>query len=182
MTEQDNKTVVCIASGPSLTEDDCQIVKRSGYTTIAVNTSWERARFADYIYAGDLSWWERNHNKIDIEAIKVTCSQRAAARYKMQYHKRYGAYNSGMRAIQYAMHLGASRVLLLGYDCSLKHGVHWHGDHGHKNPSPGKVRLWRGQFRQVADEAKRKGVEIINCSQHTELKCFPTADLLESMV
>jgi len=172
-----NETIVCVASGPSLTVADCALIERSGLKTIAVNTSWERARFADYIYAGDLSWWERNYHKIDIDAIKVTCAQRAAGRYRLLYHRRHGAYNSGMRAIQFAIKLGAKKIILLGYDCSVENGTHWHDDHEHKNPTASKTRIWLGQFRQVADEAKKANVEIINCSRHTALKCFPQGEL-----
>lgn len=52
------------------------------------------------------------------------------------------AFNSGQRAIQLAAHFGAERIILLGYDCSLENGTHWHGNHpdGLKNPDGDCVR------------------------------------------
>lgn len=174
-------TVVCVASGPSLRAGDCALVERAGLPTVAVNSSWRVARFADVIYAGDPTWWSAYAAEIDIPAVRWSCS-RGAARDGCRHHPVSGAYNSGMRAIQFAIWQGASRVLLLGYDCSLERGTHWHGDHQKtKNPDRRKVSLWHGQFQAVAREAKARHVEIINCSRETALKCFPRMELLEAL-
>lgn len=176
------RTVVCIASGPSLSEADCEVVRRSGLPTIAVNTSWQRAPFAAVLYAGDAVWWEENAGKVNIPAERWTCSRLAAKQFDARLHQAYGPYNSGMRAIQFAIDCGASRVILLGYDCSVEKGSHWHGDHaGTKNPDGHKVRLWQQQFSMVAMHAKARGIEILNCSADTALKCFPRADLIGSI-
>lgn len=176
------QTVVCIASGPSLTEADCEMVRRSGLPTVAVNSSWERSRFAEVLYAGDVAWWESHGKQVDIPAERWTCTQQAARRFGVKLHQAYGPYNSGMRAIQFAIDCGAGRVILLGYDCSVANGTHWHGDHeGTKNPDVHKVRAWQQQFAMVALHAKARGVEVLNCSQDTALKCFPRADLHESL-
>ncbi len=165
----------CIASGPSLTASDCELVRRSGIKTVAVNDSWKMARFCDYLYAGDFKWWKVNYNKIDIDAEKWTCSDRAANAYKINYHIAAGPYNSGMRAIQFGISKGFKSIAILGYDCSLKNGVHWHGEHKEptlRNPNESKVKKWHDQFKRVSDNAKKQGVAIYNCSRYTELKCF----------
>ena len=172
------KTVVIIASGPSLTQSDCDLVEASGLTTIAVNTSWKRARFAHVLYAGDLAWWDAYANEIDIDAERWTCTRQAAKKYGINLHTAYGEYNSGMRAIQLAIDKGASRVLLVGYDCSLKEGVHWHGEHDKtKNPNDFRVRKWHRHFATVAVAARRKGVRVVNCSRRTDLRAFERGDL-----
>lgn len=170
----DGKTVCCIASGPSLGASDCEAVGSAGIPAIAVNSSWRLARFASVIYAGDLCWWDAYGAEIDISAERWTCSQRAAHEHGLSLHRAAGGYNSGLRAIQLAIELGAARVLLLGYDCSINSGTHWHGDHiKTKNPDEKLCLLWQRQFAQL----NTLGIEIINCSRETALTCFPRARL-----
>lgn len=178
MVDLNGRAVAIIASGPSLTAEDCAAVERSGLLTIAVNSSWKMARFADAVYAGDACWWDAYGHEVDMPAEKWTCSRQAAARHGIKHHVAYGGYNSGMRAIQFAVERGAARVILLGFDCSIANGLHWHGAHDRtQNPDEGKVKKWRGQFRAVAALAKLRRCEVINCSRHTELTCFPVRDL-----
>lgn len=176
------KTAAVIASGPSLTAEDCALIEATGLPTIAVNSSWQAARFASILYAGDACWWDAYGHEVDIPAEKWTCSRQAAAKHRINHHTACGGYNSGMRAIQFAVERGAKRVILLGFDCSLRHGVHWHGPHERtKNPDAAKVKNWRSQFKPVAALAEIKKCEVINCSRHTELTCFPVRDL-ESVI
>ena len=164
----------CIASGPSLTKEDCELVRLSGIKTVAVNNSWEMAPFCTYLYAGDRKWWAEYHDKITIPAERWTCASTAANIYKLKYHIATGSYNSGMRAIHFGISQGFKHIALLGYDCSLKNGAHWHGPHVSKlrNPNEEKVKRWEEQFKRVADQAVKTGVEVVNCSRYTELKFF----------
>lgn len=81
-------------------------------------------------------------------------------------------FNSGQRAIQLAAHLGAERVILLGYDCTLANGAHWHGRHPATmhNPVPHEVGRWHSDFSSLAGALP--DVEIINASRETALTCF----------
>jgi len=175
------KTVCCIASGPSLTREDCAIVERGCVTTIAVNSSWEMARFAAYIYAGDKGWWVQNGAKIDIPAKRICCDATATIHHGTKTHMAAGSYNSGQMAIRYAYRkLGAQRIILLGYDCSVAKGVHWHGPHARlKNPEASTCLKWVRQFELVAAEAAALKVQILNCSRDTALTCFERRDLLD---
>lgn len=178
----DRATVVVIGSGPSLTAEDCKIVERSLAPTIAVNTSWKMARFADVIYAGDAKWWASYGDEIDTNAECWTCSKQAASRYKIKHHDMHGPYNSGQRAIQLAVQKGAKRVVLLGFDCSLEDGIHWHGPHPlTENPDFQKVRRWRAQFRLAKSMADNAGCEVLNASRKTSLECFPRVDLKQAL-
>jgi hypothetical protein len=84
-----------------------------------------------------------------------------------------GPFNSGQRAIQLAAHLGANRVILLGYDCTLANGTHWHGRHPETmhNPVPREVGRWHTDFSSLVSELH--GIKIINATRHTALTCFP---------
>lgn len=177
-----DKAVVIIASGPSLTKEDCDLVRRSGCPTIAVNSSWKIAPFADVLYAGDACWWDEYGAEVTIPAERWTCSRQAAAKHKIKLHSAYGPYNSGSRAIQFALERGARRVVLLGFDCSVEDGTHWHGDHERtKNPTAEKAASWHRQFAAVALQARVRQAEVINCSRKTVLKAFPTGDLAKAL-
>jgi hypothetical protein len=163
------RTVACIASGPSLHPVDCELIRLSGMPTIAVNNSWQMARFASVIYAGDPGWWDAYGAEIDIDAERWCCMENVAKARGLNWLKSSGAHNSGMRAIELAIEFGAARVVLLGYDCSVEHGQHWHGEHAAtKNPDASRCAMWLTQFAMV----DRKGADIVNCSRDTALKCF----------
>ncbi len=84
--------------------------------------------------------------------------------------------NSGAGAISLACFAGARRVLMLGYDCQRTGGkAHWHGDHPKGLGNAGSINKWPGQFAKL--KAAMAGVEIINCSRETALRCFPRARL-----
>jgi hypothetical protein len=83
--------------------------------------------------------------------------------------------NSGIGSIQLAIKGGASKVILLGYDCKLTQGkTHWHGDHPRGLANARFINKWPQLFAQFARTVK---TEIINCSRETALDCFPIARL-----
>ena len=170
----------CVASGGSLTKADCALVANSGAKILTVNNTWQMFEKSDYIYAGDLKWWMAYHDKIIIPAERWTSSKKAARDYHLNLHTANGPFNSGMRAIQWAIQNGFKSIALLGYDCSLKNGSHWHGNHNFKTASAltqQKINKWKMQFLKVEKQAKSAGVKIYNCSRYTELVCFPRAVL-----
>jgi hypothetical protein len=174
------QTVVVIASGPSLTQADCDLVEQSGLTTVAVNNAWQYARFCDALYAGDLAWWVHYYSAVDIPAEKWTLSQNAAQVFGINRHqsKRVKGYNSGLLAIEMALQFGAAKVLMLGFDASIEDGLHFHGAHpGMGNPNKAGVQRWLGYFEALAKDYNN----IINCSRKTAITCFPRQSLEEAL-
>lgn len=172
------QTVVCIASGPSLTVEDCEAVKRSGLPTIAVNSSWKRAPFAQVIYASDPCWWDSYGAEVDTPAERWCSHENTAKKYGINYHLAFAGNNSGVRAIELAIAFGAQKILLLGYDCSVAAGTHWHGNHTKtNNPDAKKCRTWMRQFAQL----NKKKTDVINCSRATALQCFPVMTLEDAL-
>jgi hypothetical protein len=172
-------TWVCIGSGPSLTQADCDLV--SGMPTIVVNDSWKMA--PGLLYAGDLAWWDKHHASVNREARKCyTRSATAANKYKIELFVGIpGKYNSGQKAIELAAHLGATSILTIGYDCSIARGIHWHGRHeaGLRNPGAPSVVSWHGEFLEMCHKVKLP--PVINCSRYTELACFPKMTLEDAL-
>ncbi|HED3095551.1 TPA: hypothetical protein R4045_001086 [Citrobacter freundii] len=173
------QTFICIASGPSLTKEDCAQACLSGFPIIAVNSSWLAVPECQHIFAADYDWWNNYHDTVSTTAQLWTQSQRASARFGVQIFRPTdsGSFNSGQRAIQLAAHLGAGRVILLGYDCTLANGAHWHGRHPATmhNPVPREVGRWHDDFSSLV--SMLPGVEIINASRHTALTCFTRSSL-----
>lgn len=176
--------VVCIASGPSVTKEDCDLVRRwrdesHGRRVIVVNTTFRAAPWADLLYAMDAKWWTVNAAEVanafegerssttNVSALPVTVIGKTLA-------ATFG--NSGAAAVSIARHAGARRVLLLGYDCQRTGGkVHWHGDHPKGMGNAGGLPRWPAQFAQAARDLTN--VEIVNCSRETALTCWPRGNL-----
>lgn len=136
----EGETVVIIAGGPSLTDDQVEYVRKSGAKVIAINNAYLMAPFADILYACDYKWWKWHDGAKDFEGMKV-CLRYAMATEDLEgewpedeytdvrslaYHKLRGisrepgivnsGRDSGYQAIQLALQLGAARIVLLGYD------------------------------------------------------------------
>lgn len=175
------KTIAICASGPSLKREDCVKLISAGIPTIAINSSWEMIPECTYIYSGDYQWWRHHIQRVPPTPEYWTCSPRACELLKINYFKPdyLSPYNSGQRAILFAAHLGVEQIILLGFDCSLKNGTHWHGDHKETgNPTVDCTHNWKKQFGIVSDHLKDK-VQITNCSRETELSCFRCASIDE---
>jgi len=177
--------IFCIASGPSLTQADCDLIAQSGAKVCCVNNAWQMFNRIDYLYAGDLKWWKAYADQLTISiGEKWTCAKSAAKKFGLNLHKANGPFNSGMRAIQWAIEQGFKSIALLGYDCSIKLGSHFHGDHTFpkaRQLTNQKVRNWHLQFLKVERQACRAGVKVYNCSRYTEMVCFPLMDLEEAL-
>lgn len=176
-----SESVVVIGSGPSLSWQDCETVRQSGLYTIAVNSSWKAARFCDVIYGGDPVWWDAYGHEIDIAARRVCFMRQCSVRHGIECHGGgQSVLNSGMRSVQWAIKEGAKNIILLGFDCSVENGAHWHPDHDKTgNPDKAKAQQWMAHFAMLASEATAAGVEIINASRATVLPYFKRMDLEE---
>lgn len=181
-----NSPCVVLASGPSLGWDeyaDVQAVKDSGLRTIAVNNTWSVVPFCDVIYAGDTIWWKHNARHINIKATRWTCARNAMGLYGCNYRARKikPGYNSGALAIELAANVyHANPIILLGFDGSVKHGVHHHGKHKHTgNPNADRAKKWQQQFKCLS--GRIGDAKVINCSRYTELKLFERMPLSEAL-
>lgn len=184
------RTVVCIASGPSLIEEDAETVRASGHPTIVTNTTFRMCPWADALVAFDCRWWQVHSREVRETFTGRTltfCPKGAAARWGVEttLHREdwidsFG--NSGTAAISLAIATGASRVVMLGYDCQKTGGrTHWHGDHprtlGNAISMPG----WPKLFRKLAAWAEARRVPVMNASRETALTCFPRVTLEDAL-
>ena len=179
------RTVVCIASGPSLTAEDCELVRAFGHPVIVTNTTFRRCPWADVLVGFDARWW-----KVYGAEVQATFPGRKISASPLAL--RYGAEspysdgrpwfdiypNSGCCAAAIAIAGGASRVVLLGYDAGFNVGrKHWHDDHPAELENAASVADWPRLFKILAQRARRSGVHIVNASRRTALECFPRVEL-----
>lgn len=173
---------VCIASGPSLTADDCEVVRGWSDSSparfvVVTNNTFILCPWADYLFAMDNEWWrhygEEVHDKFN------------GAKYSR--HGNYGSIatpvhhgdNSGVGAVLLADYLGADRIFLLGYDCQHTGGrVHWHGNHKKPLGNTQSMPHWRGFFEQARASI---AADVVNITRQTALDVFRRGTLEDEL-
>lgn len=191
------ETVVCVASGPSLTRADVDYV-RGKARVIVVNTSLLLAPWADAFHASDAR--VRQWHAIELMRFQ-------GLKFSMEFLETDSSFtvlknggihglstdpttlrngrNSGYQAVNLAVLLGAARIILLGYDMGLAPDgrKHWHPLHpGHKvNPVEDTTRyaMFRQVFESIVAPLEALGIPVLNCSRHSALTCFPRPALEE---
>ncbi len=193
-------TVICLASGPSLAADDVSYVRGKG-AVIVVNDAVQLAPWADVLYSSDPAWWQRHKWMRDFAGVRVMVDPvRAHKAYKppVEDHgvlvlKNTGkegietspdglrtAINSGGAAINLAVHMGAKRIVLLGYDMGRSHGkTHFH-DSG-PTPSYSAYDVFIRLIGTMAAPLAASGIAVVNCSRLSALTCFPRMPLAEAL-
>ncbi len=190
-----NATVVCIGTGPSLCQADVDQC-RGAARVIAIKNAIDLAPWADALYGCGLDrgqWWARHGDRLAaFGGMRFTLDPAAEkwARVLRQTGPRgierdpsglRTGKNSGAQAINLAVHLGAAKVVLIGYDMApgADGRDHFFGSHPHGQPPP-FVDL-RPMFEAIADDLRALGVAIVNASRQTALACFPRAALHEAL-
>lgn len=158
--------------------EDAEAATRSGAIVIAINSTAYLAPHADIFFAADQGWWQQHIHRLPSGPQRWTASSAAAQEFGLHLLTTTAAWcNSGGAAINLAVEMAARRVILLGYDCSLRDGVHWHGLHATtENPDVQTVTRWHAQFEAVAEKAAAAGTQVYNASRYTELHCFPRVE------
>lgn len=152
------------------------------------------APWADVLYAADRLWWKMNEAAaVAFPGLKVTIEDASPLRRYFRHeavhvlqnsgtsgyedrptHMRTGR-NSGYQAVHLAAKFGATRILLCGFD--MQEGAngraHWFGDHQYRPQFASPYHLFMREFERGAPEFAKRGIEIINCTPGSALKCFP---------
>jgi predicted peroxiredoxin len=174
-------TAACIASGPSLTREDCEAVRAAGLPTIVTNNTWELCPWANAIYAMDRAWWREYLDRVKHEFTGRRISAHRGITGVETIHVRHGQ-TSGQGAIDLAAKWGARRIILLGYDYMHTNGQrHWHGNHkkglGNADKVPGRI----CNVDRLAKQLQNQGIQIINCSRKTAVRCFERMELEKAL-
>lgn len=142
------------------------------------------------LYACDAAWWRTYSGVPAFKGLKLTQDKNVPRQFpdvqRVEVLNRVNdlvfsplgvignAKNSGFQALNCAIHMGAREIGLVGYDCTLMKGVHWHGRHvpGLNNPSQAGVDKWREHLDRQAPALKHVGIKITVASTFSALEAY----------
>ena len=171
---------------------------------IGVNAAYTIGNWMDIIFFGDKSFFLSNEKQLAAyPGMKVSCHEcvnnlewckyvahDTSHRTGISLDQRMVSWNnnSGAAAISLAAHLGAKRIILLGFDMTLDSGKqHWHSlypnsannKQGRQIKTPFERHLLG--FPAIASDAKKLGIEILNANPNSAITCFPKVTVKELM-
>jgi hypothetical protein len=187
------ETVVIIGGGSSLTPADVAF-SRGKARVIAIKEAYQLAPWADALYACDPKWWAFYNGATDFTGLKYALDPQPIAWPGVQVLQNTGTegleleptglrtgFNSGFQAVNLAVHLGAARIVLLGFD--MWHGPdgeqNWFGRHPNHVASPYPIFLHA--FASIVAPLKAAGVDVVNASRFTVLDAFPRVSIDEAL-
>jgi hypothetical protein len=194
------RCVAIIASGPSVKK--AEVAKLRGVMPVlAIKKNVELAPWADIVYGCDHHWWRSVVGLRDFKGLKLAydasiCGSEYGIRKvdipdikcdRLVFDKTGSVGsggNSGFQALNLAAQFGAKRILLLGFDMHGRSGEHWYGRNNWglcSNPTEDNYRRWRAAFEGAAKQLTALGVEVVNVSQYSDLKCFPKMSLDQAL-
>lgn len=125
----------------------------------------------------DAKWWEIYYPEVE----KEFTGERVSSEYKGKVNSMGQVpnfCNSGAAILTLAASRGATKIIMVGYDCQKTNGqAHHHGDHPKGLGNAGSVGKWPDQFKKASAYLQRKGVKVLNASRVTLLTCFERVPL-----
>ena len=182
--EWEGQTAAIFASGPSMTREQAESCR--GLRCIAVNNqSFDCAPWADILWSTDRKWWlqylarvrELPSRKLSVQIGLAGEGVEYLLPSKKPFDDRPGYIstggNSGYAALCLAAKLGAARVLLYGFDMRKVGERSRRHDYPPNLNSAPRFHYWLPRFQELAPELTKRGVEVINCTPGSALRCFP---------
>jgi len=163
---------------------------------IGVNSAFLLGDWIDICFFGDKDWFFDNKPELDKykglvvgcpSVLKIQSFVDLGIKYVEKNDiKEYGISedpskvcwnkNSGAAAISLAFNLGCKRIILLGFDMQITDDKkHWHVQYDQNAPIPFAKHLVG--FGDIASDAERLGIEILNCNPDSAIPNFKKIDL-----
>jgi hypothetical protein len=179
--------VFIIGGGPSLKLVNVQRLEqrepRRQYA-LAVNDSFMLGQWDAMFFADTTFWRLRGDDLRNFAGLKVTTLKRLRGvpgltvvkkdnRFGLTTNRSVLSWNlsSGSTAISLAAHLGAKRIVLLGFD------MRWVPTCEHcKYPKARKYNPYKGFMRShpaIANDARQRGIEIVNATPGSAISHWP---------
>jgi hypothetical protein len=165
-------TWAVLATGPSMSREVAEFV-RGKCRVVAVSDAYRLAPWADALASTDEAWWRAHPDAISFAGSRFTgAPAHRAIRGVERLPGSLSGTNSGLLGCQVAYAMGATRILLCGFDMR---GDHFFGRHPAplQNTTPARFAALRKQFAFWAPH----GVEVINCTPSSALKIYPQMPL-----
>lgn len=186
------ETFAILGTGPSLTADVVDHV-RGKARVIAINAAHELAPWADVMYAADAAYWKHVKGAPAFTGLKYSLAREAAQWPDVRVLRIAGSNGleldptglktgdqSGYQAINLAVHLGASRILLLGYDMRVV-GNRRHFTTNYPSGGSGNYTHWMRHFDTLVKPLEQLSIEVVNCTPNSALKVFPFMPLRDAL-
>lgn len=170
-------TWAVLATGPSMSQSVANAV-RGRCCVVAVSDAYKLAPWANVLVSADKAWWDHNPEALRFPGKKYGAMPEFNAVPGVERFRVSGGTNSGLLGLMVSVHLGATKVLLCGFDMHSP-GEHFFGRHPKplKSTTADRMAAFRRQFMTF----KPKGVEIINCTPGSELKVYPMGRLEDEL-
>lgn len=170
---------------------------------IGVNRAYRIAPWMDLLHANDEEFWLNHPQAVAWPGIKTTgqgtsgiqggeniilikmAPKYTAKPFADPMRPIHAGRDSGYQAIQLAALLGASRVVLMGFDARSvgRYGKHnWHEGYeflGRRKPCD--FEMHKGLHDDLAVVLKAKGVDVLNCSPGSAITAYPMASIEEAL-
>jgi len=189
------ETIYIIGGGHSLKNFNFDSLV--GRKTIAINKAILYHEKADVLYWTDGRFYTWFKNNIDsYKGLKFALKPLNAYTPDIQVLKKgkqYGletdpqilahGFNSGYAAINLAYHLGAARIILLGFDM-CNDGVISHFHDGYPTKPAGE-HIYKDKFlpgfKQLGLDLRAAGVQVMNATSYSRLNVFPKISIEEAL-
>lgn len=196
-----NSTVVIVGGGPSLRGFDFAGIEK--HRSIAVNTAFQLVPKADVLFYADTRWWRWHGAEVKktFKGSRIVTTSSASQAYldpavvRMGRDYRYqdndeplsltpgylSGSDSGYMSINLAVQMGASRIILLGYDMGFDGNIsHWHDDHPIQSKLTDYVDRFAPTYPKLVESLHKRGIEILRCtpSALTMIPEMPWAEAL----
>lgn len=184
------QTAFVICGGSSLRGVDLSPLEHR--KTIAVNSSIFAAPFVDYLLFGDRRWWVHNSTSLPKMRGKIVTNSPTVNQPQLLTMRKVKpppgitderdalvtSYTTTQGALNLAVHLGCTRIVLLGADARVgKDGrQHHHPEHpwiGHAN----QFELQIAALEHAVRPLRKRGVEVINTSLQSAIPFWPKVSL-----
>lgn len=188
--EWKGQTCFIIGGGASVASQ--HIERLRDCNVIVINTSYVVAPWAQFLIFSDSRWWDLHKKNLATFKGRIICTSSTIKGpprlFRMQRKSPPGlAKDAGTVSIRFttltaalnlAMHLGVSKIVLLGIDGKAAPDGKTH----HHPPHPWRVvkDCWKKQRQdvvKVADELKSMGIECVNASPDSAWDLWPIVKL-----
>lgn len=190
-------TVYIIGGGPSVNDLDLEPLKER--RSIGVNVAFRHYPWVDVMYFGDCSiYGDIRKDLLQYGGLKLSSCGRIPEKgwpgvkrigrgkpsgiERSRRNKIAWNGNSGSSAINIASWMGATRIVLVGFDMRrVSKKKNFHEDYPREDLNLSPFKRYLRHFPKIAEDAKSLGIEILNASPVSLIKEFPIVKLEDTL-
>jgi hypothetical protein len=195
--------VICVASGPSFSQAQADYITAARMAqrcrVFVVSDNYQRVANADLLYSCDLGWWTEHIEAVlssGFDGELWTQHKDAAKDYGLclclpdpacvglpqdREHVSTGG-NGGHQTMVLARNKRARRIIMVGYDYQRTGGkAHWFGEHPTTLSRSQAFTVWLDAIPVLYSDLCAEGIEVINASEQTAIRCIPRMPLEKAL-